>query len=276
MNAWQALARGEANPLIEALGADEELLRWLPAARIRELMRAQEYVGDAVESRAQPWRRRCWPYLCRTGLREDMPDIIVLADRVESRLELLLEAQLQRNLKDGVLRLLVSPDSKARGVGRRRSASRSLAPDADCLAGGASCSSNATRPSSCRRSGRKLLARDFHERFGHKVIALHAALPDQFPGPMIATAARHGRPVNGATFAGAAATYIRSGRRARPRAYHSPAGRARQPRATTSRASAERMALGERWVLLKSIKQLLYELRNAQHRGRRNRGQPRS
>ena len=49
MNAWQALARGEANPLVDALCAEDELLRWLPAARIRELMRAQDYVGDAVE-----------------------------------------------------------------------------------------------------------------------------------------------------------------------------------------------------------------------------------
>ena len=49
MNAWQALARGEANPLLDALCVDAELLRWLPAARIRVLMRAQEYVGDAVE-----------------------------------------------------------------------------------------------------------------------------------------------------------------------------------------------------------------------------------
>ena len=47
MNAWQALARGEANPLVDALVADQELKRWLPEVRIRELMNAQAYVGDA-------------------------------------------------------------------------------------------------------------------------------------------------------------------------------------------------------------------------------------
>lgn len=49
MRAWQALSLGEANPLTEALCADEALLRRLPAARIRELMRADDYVGDAPQ-----------------------------------------------------------------------------------------------------------------------------------------------------------------------------------------------------------------------------------
>ena len=49
MQAWQALARGEADPLCDALCGDEELLRRLPAARIRELMRADTYVGDAPQ-----------------------------------------------------------------------------------------------------------------------------------------------------------------------------------------------------------------------------------
>lgn len=49
MNAWHTLARGEANPLRESLCADEQLLRWLPATRIHELMRAQDYLGDAPQ-----------------------------------------------------------------------------------------------------------------------------------------------------------------------------------------------------------------------------------
>ena len=49
MNAWQALARGEDNPLIDALVADDALRRWLPEERIRELMRADDYVGDAPQ-----------------------------------------------------------------------------------------------------------------------------------------------------------------------------------------------------------------------------------
>ena len=49
MQAWRALARGDANPLVDALVADQELQRWLPGARIRELMNAQDYVGDAPQ-----------------------------------------------------------------------------------------------------------------------------------------------------------------------------------------------------------------------------------
>ncbi|MDD9954677.1 MAG: adenylosuccinate lyase [Anaerolineaceae bacterium] len=47
MNAWQALSSGEPNPLTDLLCGEEELLRLLSGARIRELMRAQDYVGDA-------------------------------------------------------------------------------------------------------------------------------------------------------------------------------------------------------------------------------------
>ncbi len=49
MHAWRVLARGDANPLVDALVADQELRRWLPAARIRELMNARDYVGDAPQ-----------------------------------------------------------------------------------------------------------------------------------------------------------------------------------------------------------------------------------
>lgn len=49
MRAWRALARGDANPLVEALVADQELQRWLPGTRIRALMNAQDYVGDAPQ-----------------------------------------------------------------------------------------------------------------------------------------------------------------------------------------------------------------------------------
>ncbi|MCY4526227.1 MAG: adenylosuccinate lyase, partial [Anaerolineaceae bacterium] len=57
MNAWQALSRGEPNPLPDLLCADGELRRLLSQSRIRDLMRAQDYVGDAPQ-RARAMARR--------------------------------------------------------------------------------------------------------------------------------------------------------------------------------------------------------------------------
>jgi adenylosuccinate lyase len=54
MTAWQAVERDPAghNPLAELLAADPQLVAYLPAGRIRELLQAGGYVGDA------PWRAR--------------------------------------------------------------------------------------------------------------------------------------------------------------------------------------------------------------------------
>ena len=49
MAAWETIRAGEPNPLVDRLAADPELLRHLPAQRIRELMDAGAYVGDAPE-----------------------------------------------------------------------------------------------------------------------------------------------------------------------------------------------------------------------------------
>ncbi len=45
--AWAALQGGAANPLVERLSSDPDLLAYLPAPRIRALLDAGEYVGDA-------------------------------------------------------------------------------------------------------------------------------------------------------------------------------------------------------------------------------------
>jgi adenylosuccinate lyase len=49
MQAWEALCRGEPNPLIEWVVADLEFLCYLPAAELRSLMDASGHVGDAPE-----------------------------------------------------------------------------------------------------------------------------------------------------------------------------------------------------------------------------------
>lgn len=49
LEAWTALRRGQANPLVELLAADERIGRYLAAGRVRELMDATGYTGTAGE-----------------------------------------------------------------------------------------------------------------------------------------------------------------------------------------------------------------------------------
>jgi adenylosuccinate lyase len=50
--AWEAMREGGPNPLIETLSADTRITSLIPPDRVRVLMRADSYVGDAPE-RAQ-------------------------------------------------------------------------------------------------------------------------------------------------------------------------------------------------------------------------------
>ncbi|HYN88762.1 MAG TPA: adenylosuccinate lyase, partial [Ardenticatenaceae bacterium] len=45
--AWQAVASGQENPLVELLAGDPAILRYLPEERVRGLLDAGGYVGDA-------------------------------------------------------------------------------------------------------------------------------------------------------------------------------------------------------------------------------------
>ncbi len=49
MDAWEAVQRGNPNPLADRLANDPEVQRYLPADRVRELLDATRYVGDAPE-----------------------------------------------------------------------------------------------------------------------------------------------------------------------------------------------------------------------------------
>jgi adenylosuccinate lyase len=53
MAAWEAVHRGQKNPLVERLSNDEVLLALLPAERMRELLHAARFVGDAPARCAQ-------------------------------------------------------------------------------------------------------------------------------------------------------------------------------------------------------------------------------
>ncbi len=49
MTAWEAVQRGEPNPLADLLAADPEVLRYLTADRVRELLAVRGYLGDSPE-----------------------------------------------------------------------------------------------------------------------------------------------------------------------------------------------------------------------------------
>jgi adenylosuccinate lyase len=49
LNAWETVALGQANPLIETLSSDPRLTTLLPPEQIRALLSAETYIGDAPE-----------------------------------------------------------------------------------------------------------------------------------------------------------------------------------------------------------------------------------
>ncbi|MFQ5857967.1 MAG: adenylosuccinate lyase [Anaerolineae bacterium] len=55
--AWEAVATGEPNPLLERLAGDEAITQFISPDRVRELLDASEYVGDASR-RAKAVARR--------------------------------------------------------------------------------------------------------------------------------------------------------------------------------------------------------------------------
>lgn len=49
MRAWEAVRAGQPNPLADSLSADERITDLLPSERVRELLQAEGYIGDAPE-----------------------------------------------------------------------------------------------------------------------------------------------------------------------------------------------------------------------------------
>ncbi|MDW8072585.1 MAG: adenylosuccinate lyase, partial [Anaerolineae bacterium] len=47
MAAWEALRRGEENPLIRLLSEDDTITAYLPPERVRALLDASQHIGDA-------------------------------------------------------------------------------------------------------------------------------------------------------------------------------------------------------------------------------------
>ncbi len=64
--AWQAVQTGQANPLVERLAGDARITQWVAPDRVRALLDAQDYVGDAPE-RAREMARTIQSALASSG-----------------------------------------------------------------------------------------------------------------------------------------------------------------------------------------------------------------
>jgi adenylosuccinate lyase len=53
MEAWHAVQQGQPNPLADHLAAESEVLRYLPADRVRGLLDAGGHIGDAPDRARQ-------------------------------------------------------------------------------------------------------------------------------------------------------------------------------------------------------------------------------
>ncbi|MSP11827.1 MAG: adenylosuccinate lyase [Chloroflexi bacterium] len=53
LQAWEAVQKGQANPLAEYLAGDPAILKYLQPRRVRELMAVRDYVGDAPQRARQ-------------------------------------------------------------------------------------------------------------------------------------------------------------------------------------------------------------------------------
>ena len=49
LKAWKVIRAGRPNPLAESIAADTEFLRYLQPVRVRELMKANQYIGTAID-----------------------------------------------------------------------------------------------------------------------------------------------------------------------------------------------------------------------------------
>ncbi|HHB91532.1 MAG TPA: adenylosuccinate lyase [Anaerolineae bacterium] len=66
LTAWAAVQQGEPNPLPDLLASDPELTRWLAPDRIRALLDASDYVGEAPQ-RARALAAAAWETCGRAG-----------------------------------------------------------------------------------------------------------------------------------------------------------------------------------------------------------------
>ena len=199
-----------------------------------------------------------------------MPDIIVMDASATYNLNVLLEAHQQKALKDGRLKLVVSNQDKALAQARKAGVyTLNVATNNDTDA-------DLAERLATEHHADLIVVLDwpnpldsaFLNRFPNKVIGIHPALTGQFPGKEAVRRAYEAYRNGEIKWSGCNLHYI------------APEGQTGdiirqlvvpvEPKDTLERFEA-RMRKSEAWILLKGVKQFLYELRARKKRRSRNR-----
>jgi folate-dependent phosphoribosylglycinamide formyltransferase PurN len=187
-----------------------------------------------------------------------MANIVVMDTSANHNLNMLLKAQQEQNLKDGLLKLIVSDNANTLALAERNDIP-SLVYGADIGPDLPEKLEQEVRPDLIViLNWQQTLNAAFFEKFHQKIVSLHPALPGQFPGTDAVKRAFDAYQKGTIKWSGCNLHYVL------------PDGKTgkviRQvvvpvERKDTLERFQDRMRKSEEWVLLKGVKQFLYELR---------------
>lgn len=195
-----------------------------------------------------------------------MANIVVMDASASHNLNVLLQAQREQNLKDGLLKLIISGDARTLALAEKNGV-QPLPFDEDTGKTLADMLEQEVQPDLIVvLDWPQPLDSALLDRFPRKVIRMHPAPPGQFPGKDAVKRAFEAYHKGKIKWSGCNLHYIASGGQAGKviRQIVVPV----EPKDTLERFQ-ERMRKSEEWVLLKGVKQFLYELRTRNPKGRR-------
>jgi phosphoribosylglycinamide formyltransferase-1 len=189
-----------------------------------------------------------------------MPKIAIITAEANHNLEALLEARAEKNLKDGDLAVIISHSEDTRRLAAEAGI-ETLALEANGVYDGALADRlNAHQPDLIvALDTPHNFTAEFLDKFPHKVIAIHPALNGQFSSADAVERAYEAFRKDEIKWTGCNVHYVGAGGTAAEvmRQLVVPV----EPKDTLERF-ATRMRKSEKWLLLKAVKQYLYELRN--------------
>ena len=198
-----------------------------------------------------------------------MPDIVIMGTSISPNLQVLLEAHQENNLKDGVLKLVVSGDKQALALAQAAGVNALPVETMDSSVSLAQRLKSEFRPDLIVVLDWPVqLNHDFLSKFSQKVIGIRPSLADEFPGAGRDAIKQAFEAYNKGTikWSGCHVHYVvpngKTGKVMRQLVVPI------ESRDTLERFE-ERMHTNEKWLLLKSVKQFLYELRMRKKRTRR-------
>lgn len=186
-----------------------------------------------------------------------MPKITVITSETGHNLHALLDAHQTQNLKDGEITLVVSSDENALRAAQKAGIDTLAKPDddAELLKQVATHKPDLIVALDTPHG----LNADFLKKFSHQIIAAYPALAGQFTDNKPIDSAFKAFQKNEIKWTGCHVHYVDSGETMRQLVVPI------EPKESMQRFAA-RMRKGENWLLLKGVKQYLYELRNRNKR----------